>query len=210
MPFIAIALIVAATLGGGVSVAAQNALPGDALWGFKVAVNENVQGAFAVSQKAKADWDIALVAARLAEANTLAAEDRLSAGAQADIQSNFDAHARNVAEHVARLQERGDWDVAADVAARFEAAVATKSSALVEARANAKEVLGVIIGKVQATLDVASDLSADASAKAEANAQASGSSSTSSTNGGSTNANGSADANVNANINTEGGVRIDL
>ncbi len=206
MPFIAIALVLAAAVGGGASVAAQNALPGDALWGFKVAVNENVGAAFAVSDKAQADWDISRVSARLAEAQKLAAEGRFSAGAQASVESNFNAHAESVAEHVARLQAKGDYAAAADVAARFQAAVAQNASALAEARVNAqgngKEALGVIIGKVQATLDIASNLSAEASSQASAQAQAESEASAS--------ANANANANSNGSVNAgQDGVQVD-
>src|SRR3989344_5481418 len=137
MPFIAIALIVAAALGGGTSLAAQSALPGDALWGFKVGVNERIAETVAVGEKAKADVDISHAQTRLEEAAKLAAEGRLDASAQAKIQGNFDAHARAVAERVAALQAKGDYAAAADVAVRFQAAVAAHIAGLTNAQARA-------------------------------------------------------------------------
>ena len=180
MPFIAIALIVAAALGGGTSFAAQSALPGDALWGFKVGVNERIAETMAVGEKAKADADISHAQTRLEEAAKLAAEGRLDASAQAKIQGNFDAHTRAVAERVAALQAKGDYAAAADVAARFQATVATHATALANAKArastnanaNAQAVLGNLINKVQATLDTASSLSAEAASSSPAGANA--------------------------------------
>ena len=180
MPFIAIALIVAAALGGGTSLAAQSALPGDALWGFKVQVNERIAETVAVGEKAKADADISHAQTRLEEAAKLAAEGRLDASAQAKIQGNFDAHTRAVAERVAALQAKGDYAAAADVAARFQATVATHATALanakarasINANANAQAVLGNLINKVQATLDTASSLSAEAASSSPAGANA--------------------------------------
>ena len=180
MPFIAIALIVAAALGGGTSFAAQSALPGDALWGFKVQVNERIAETVAVGEKAKADVDISHAQTRLEEAAKLAAEGRLDASAQAKIQGNFDAHTRAVAERVAALQAKGDYAAAADVAARFQATVATHATALanakarasINANANAQAVLGNLINKVQATLDTASSLSAEAASSSPAGANA--------------------------------------
>ena len=180
MPFIAIALIVAAALGGGTSIAAQSALPGDALWGFKVGVNERIAETMAVGEKAKADADISHAQTRLEEAAKLAAEGRLDASAQAKIQGNFDAHTRAVAERVAALQAKGDYAAAADVAARFQATVATHATALANAKArastnanaNAQAVLGNLINKVQATLDTASSLSAEAASSSPAGANA--------------------------------------
>ena len=180
MPFIAIALIVAAALGGGTSFAAQSALPGDALWGFKVGVNENVRAALAAEGKAQADFDLSAIEERMREAAALAAKGRLNAEVQADIQGNFGAHAESVQKQILRLQEKGDYAAAADVAARFQATVATHATALANAKArastnanaNAQAVLGNLINKVQTTLDTASSLSADASAEAASSSSA--------------------------------------
>ena|SRR6185437_11663394 len=43
MPFIAIAAIIAVALGGGVTYAADQAKPGDALYQYKVEVNDNLR-----------------------------------------------------------------------------------------------------------------------------------------------------------------------
>ena len=43
MPFIAIAVVLALTLGGGVTVAADQAKPGDALYTYKVHINDAVR-----------------------------------------------------------------------------------------------------------------------------------------------------------------------
>lgn len=213
MPFIAIALIIAAAIGGGTSVAAQNALPGDALWGFKVGVNENVRAALAPEGKAQADFDISAIETRMEEASKLAAEGRLDASAQADLEANFGAHAQNVKKQVEKLQAKGDYSAAADVAARFQATVAAHASGLAEAQshvsgnasANAQAVLSNLINKVQATLDVASNLSADASAQAAANADTG----TSNSAGGNSSSGGNATTSGNAGVNVRGGAQVD-
>jgi hypothetical protein len=97
MPIIAIALVVAAALGGGTAAVAEHSLPGEPLWNFKIHVNEGVRSAMAVSDEAQAKWDIAVLETRLNEAKELAADDKLTATAQADISANFDAHADEVA-----------------------------------------------------------------------------------------------------------------
>lgn len=43
MPFIAIAAVIVLALGGGVTVAADQAQPGDALYSYKTNVNDNVR-----------------------------------------------------------------------------------------------------------------------------------------------------------------------
>lgn len=173
MPLIAIALLVAAALGGGVSVAANSSLPGDALWGFKTAVNENVEGALATSDEAKANWDIAAASARLDEAKQLAAQGKLDAGAQASLTANFDSHAKDVADLVAKLEAKGNTTAAAAVATRFQATLAQHASAVVEASAsqNSDEQARVapFLTSVRDTLDAAANLSAHASANASTN-----------------------------------------
>lgn len=46
MPFIAIAALIALCLGGGVTVAADHAKPGDALYSYKTEVNDNARAAY--------------------------------------------------------------------------------------------------------------------------------------------------------------------
>ena len=109
MPLIVLALVVAAAVGGGASVAAQNALPGEPLWVFKVQVNERVGATLAPGDKAKAGWDIALVRERMEEAEIVAAEGALSTSAQAASKANINAHIQGLSQRVASLQERGDY-----------------------------------------------------------------------------------------------------
>jgi len=181
MPLIAIALLVAAALGGGVSVAANSSLPGDTLWGFKTTVNENVEGAFAANDEAKANWDISVASARLDEAQKLAAEGKLDANAQAALTANFDNHAQDVANLVAKLEAKGNTTAAAAVATRFQATLAQHASAVVEAsahqNADTQAKMAPFLTSVRGTLDAAANLSAHASANASTNDDSNASSS---------------------------------
>ncbi len=62
MPFIAIAAVIMLALGGGVTVAADHAKQGDALYSYKVNVNDNVRHEYhtlkaSLNLEAKADAD---------------------------------------------------------------------------------------------------------------------------------------------------------
>lgn len=201
MPFIAITLVIAAALGGGATVASQNALPGEALWNFKVNVTENVRSAVSFSEEAKAEADIAAIEARLKETATLSAEGRMNTDVQAKIESNFNAHAEGVGERIAALEEKGQEDVAAKVAVRFQAAIARHATILAEAHADAEgetsAALQKMLGAVRLTLDNASELSASASAKADA--KANGSTDTSANN-----SSGNSSVQGNASLNASG------
>lgn len=172
MPIIAIALLIAAALGGGTSVAANNTAPGDILYSFKININENVEAVFAFSNRAKANWNIAKARARLEEAQQLAAKGKLDANAQAELNANFQAHASNIAKEVRALQAQGDFAGAADIAAKFQSALAEESSVMAntsaESKSGAEASLAPILVKVRGAFDEASSLSTDASAKAAA------------------------------------------
>lgn len=165
MPIIAIALVIAAALGGGTAYAAQSSLPGDALWNFKTTVNEGLQGALAQGDQAKANWDIAVAADRLDEAQQLAQSGKLSAQAQAQLTANFDAHAQDVAALVAKLDNEGKTTEAADIATRFQATLAQHAADVSAAATAGNDTEAApFLTDIRGTLDAAASLSASANA----------------------------------------------
>lgn len=152
MPFIVVALLLAAAIGGGMSVIAQGSLPGDALWNFKTGINENVGAALAPEGTAQANFDIAAIRSRIKEAGLLSAKNELSAAVKAKIEANFEAHAKSVQAQIEKLQQKGDYGAAAETANLFQAALADNVSGVVDMRA---------------TLDIASHLSAETSEQAK-------------------------------------------
>ena len=151
MPFITFILIVAAFMGGTVSIAAQGALPDDPLWSFKVGVNERLDAALTPDGLQRANFDLAAIDARIKEAKMLMSDGRPHAAARAKLESNFNGHTKSVERQIALLDSTGDYAAAADVAARYQALLA-------------RSVPGPL--DLQTTLDQASALSAGAAAKA--------------------------------------------
>ena len=176
MPFIAIALIVAAAIGGGASVAAEHSLPGEALWGFKVHVNENVRAALSTSAEARANANLEAARERLSEAQTLAAQSKLSADLGTKIETNFESRADAVAENIAKLEADGRFEVAADVAARFQAMVAQHAVALAEFEGSGDTSVEVSLAPLlptgRQTRAPAAELAAEAGARAAAEGRA--------------------------------------
>jgi hypothetical protein len=117
MPIL-IAILIA--LGGGTSFAAQQSLPGDALYSVKVHVNEEVKSLLAMSPEAKAEVEADLAAERLEEAEKLAARGELDAQVRAHLEENFQEHADKVQD---RIEKMSDLGIAADVATRFQASL---------------------------------------------------------------------------------------
>src|SRR3989338_8656509 len=142
MPFIGIALLLAAVIGGGTSFAAQSALPGDALWKFKTEVFGRLR---------QSDTVVA-IQPRLQEAQELAAQGKLTTKMQAELVSNITAHAAAAEKQIIESESRGDYAAASAIATNLQAALAKGTPGALDLRA---------------LLDPASRLSAEASAKAK-------------------------------------------
>lgn len=119
----AIILIIALVVGGGASVAAENALPGDLLYSIKVNVNEEVKTFFAFSEEAKAKAEAKIAEERLEEAAKLVAESRLNAETRAQIEVNFEKSADRVEARVEKMKAEGKTRAALEVTSDFEAAL---------------------------------------------------------------------------------------
>ena len=119
MPILAI-LIALTLTGGGVSAAAENALPGDILYPVKVKANEEIRSLIALSQASKAEWEVRRTERRLEEAEKLAAQGEISAEARVQIEENFSAQAERVNARIAKFKENSDQEGAADISSRFE------------------------------------------------------------------------------------------
>ncbi len=124
MPII---LIAALMIGGGVSLAAENALPGDALYSMKLNVNEEVMTFFAFSGEAKAKAEVKKAERRLEEAVQLALESRLDAQASASVEANFEKSAQKAEERIERLEGKGNAKAALEVSSDLEAALKAHS-----------------------------------------------------------------------------------
>lgn len=130
MPVFAVIAVITLIAGGGTSLAAESALPGDALYPVKVSVNEEVRGAFAISDEAKARLAANLAERRLQEAATLAAEGRLTAEAQAEIESRFNAHVEKFEAKANKLAAKGKANAAAELSSNLEVSLKVHSQIL--------------------------------------------------------------------------------
>jgi len=172
-----ILVIIALLVGGGTSVAAQSALPGDVLYPVKVNVNENVQGWFAVSSEAKATWNANRAENRLTEAEKLSAEGRLDATTGADLQARFDAAIQAFKDSEAKIEadQSANANAAADSdnESNFEAdlqAHAQLLSAINTNSAEARAQLAGLLAKVNLGITAAAEARANAEAKITAGA----------------------------------------
>ncbi|MBP7770315.1 MAG: hypothetical protein KA066_00140 [Candidatus Pacebacteria bacterium] len=139
MPFIAIGIAALLAIGGGASVAANSSVPGDALYGLKIGVNEKIEAALSFSEEAKAEEHLEAIAERHAEGKKLEAQGKLSAEAKADLNANIDAHAKAFTTALANVKASGNAEATAQLEAKLQAALdaAASANANVDANANA-------------------------------------------------------------------------
>lgn len=128
---VALALILAASLGGGTAFAAEGALPGDALYPIKTEVNEEVRAAFALDVEAKAEVEAWRAERRLQESQTLASRAELTDIQQEEIQERFNTHATRAAAHIDTVAETNPA-LAAELATRFGASLEAHEIILTE------------------------------------------------------------------------------
>ena len=110
-------------LASGASYAAEDALPSDILYPFKILVNEPVMDALSFGAEARARNSVHRVQRRLSEAVALAASHRLDADQSAMLQEKFTAQALQAEERIRSLLRRGLEDAALDVLTTFEASL---------------------------------------------------------------------------------------
>ncbi len=125
-----LALLIVVFTGGGVSLASNNALPGDFLYPFKVSVNEEVRSALTFSDKAKLAFEIDRSGRRLAEAAKLDARGGLKSEAAAKLAAQVEARNESIAALEVELEARGEADAVAELRSEYEARLLAYESLL--------------------------------------------------------------------------------
>lgn len=134
---------------GGVSYAAQSALPGDLLYPIKTRVNEPLAGTLAVTASAKTAWAMDVASERVKEAATLAASGRLSSTTQEQLQANFEEHAQ-VAEQAITAQASSSPDDGSEAAVRFEARLSEYENVLTQVGLAQRVDVGALAASINA------------------------------------------------------------
>lgn len=119
-------LIIAVVVGGtGVSYAASNALPGEALYAVKVNINEGLEESLARTPQAKLALQSEHIQKRLDEVQTLRKENRLSPATQKIVIAKLDEHTESASKSIDELREAGDMssvlEATSDLTPIFEA-----------------------------------------------------------------------------------------
>jgi len=126
--FAAFALII---LGASTSYAAERSLPGDPLYAVKVHIDEPLAGALAFSDSARAAWQVELADRRLAEAEALAAQGKLTPSVSAAASEQITQTTQQVSVAIARsAKSRGSVASIAATQAQLETSLSAHAQAL--------------------------------------------------------------------------------
>ncbi|TSC77034.1 MAG: hypothetical protein G01um101431_217 [Parcubacteria group bacterium Gr01-1014_31] len=128
--------------GGGVSYAAEDALPGGFLYPIKVAVTEPLRATLTFSAEQRAVLAAKLADRRLREAERLAADGRLTAETSAQLANQLTKHAAKVQANVARLEAAGNVQAAANIGTALEANLYAHAEVMTQLERKAKELRG--------------------------------------------------------------------
>ncbi|PIQ75739.1 hypothetical protein COU78_04605 [Candidatus Peregrinibacteria bacterium CG10_big_fil_rev_8_21_14_0_10_49_24] len=125
--FLIVSILV--TTGGGFAYAAEDTLPGDALYPLKVDVTEPLREYFSLSQERRVERALHHLNRRFEEAEMLLQRERVLPEHQALLEQHIEERMAHMEERLQLLSER-DAQLASDVSERWEFAVEDHESGL--------------------------------------------------------------------------------
>lgn len=155
---VGVALLVLILAGGGISLAAEGAVPGELLYSVKVELNENIRGWFAISEESQIKWQARRVERRLDEVTELSIDGRLDSQKREVIEAELEGHIRNFEASAAKLEKAEKNNEAAEANSALEVSLKNHEKVLSDIAEEKKE-LGLeiqpILQKVRASAAVA-------------------------------------------------------
>lgn len=129
----ALVLVFAIVVGGsGVSYAASNALPGEALYSIKVNVNEKIEGSLAFSTGTKVAVESKKVERRLEEAQALVQTNMLSTENKELLQKKIEEHIEELEEKIDDLKKDGDFALVLETTGKLTPVLEIHKDILIE------------------------------------------------------------------------------
>lgn len=113
---ISVLVISGLLLGSTVSFAAEDSIPGDVLFPVKIHLNENVRGTFAITPKAKAEWEVQLVERRLEEVEKIAMTPDALPEVHQIAEQNLERYSERVKHRIEKFEENEDNEDALETA----------------------------------------------------------------------------------------------
>jgi hypothetical protein len=125
---VAVCLIIVGA--GGVSLSAERALPGNALYPIKVSVNESVRDRLAQTPESQALWSAAKSERRINEAAALAVTDSLDQATQEQLQVRLDTYTQELAQVLDEVRQSDSPERADEIKLVFQATLGAQAEIL--------------------------------------------------------------------------------
>lgn len=166
--YLILALI--AAVGGGTSIVAENAVPGDILYPVKVDINENFRGGFAIGAESEAAWSVRKAERRLEEAEKISADVNADASVKAEAKASFEAQADEAMAMIAKVRAEGSAEAAASLNAALKASLESRIGAFAETEGN-RAILDILRMKIDAAANTQTSVGVTAGTEMSANGQ---------------------------------------
>jgi hypothetical protein len=164
--FATLAVILALALGGGTSFAAEQAVPGDALYQIKVHVNEPVREILSITPETKAEWQGKKIERRLDEASQLASKGTLDATTTAELAKAVSEQIAEFKKSIEEVKDKKGAEAALEIEGNTEANIRAQEIILGKARRNIS--IPIIITLPTTSLDIStSTITASSSIKTD-------------------------------------------
>lgn len=92
---------------GGITYAAESAVPGDLLYPIKTQLNEPVQGFFHFSPEAKMEWQMEQMERRLEEAKVLTNKGQIQGEFKDQLNQKLEGNQNQILNHIKNLRDQG-------------------------------------------------------------------------------------------------------
>ena len=129
MPIVLFLLILA---GGGTGIVAQKSLPGEALYPFKIHLNENVESMAAVSPEADTEVILMQATRRLEEVEDLSAQGNLSEAKVAEVKDNFSDKVNSINKNIIKVESKGNSKFRGEINDKFKNKISEHYKAFLE------------------------------------------------------------------------------
>ncbi|MDO8561425.1 MAG: DUF5667 domain-containing protein [bacterium] len=130
LEYVMAGVLVVLVAGSGAVTAAEKALPGDVLYSVKIHVNEPVRGVIVQGAVPKAHWEAEKTVRRLEEAESLAAEGRLTHTSVESIKEDFEKSANEFNAAIQASESSGPSEDIINERVDFEAQMKAHSQIL--------------------------------------------------------------------------------
>ncbi|OGI87782.1 hypothetical protein A2995_00695 [Candidatus Nomurabacteria bacterium RIFCSPLOWO2_01_FULL_33_24] len=130
-------LVITLLTGGSFSYAAEQSLPGDALYPIKVEINEEIRGIFISGSKEKAIWEIERTERRLQEAAELVLKDKMTSSASEKINNQLDKHADKIDKETKKIEVKNP-KLAVEIHSQLETSLGVHTTVLLAIKEETK------------------------------------------------------------------------